>query len=234
MMKAKNASTLVYAEGDPMKLGTVQSSGPGGTDFKPENFEFSGQITATVYLNGMNYSSEDYCLFSMVNGTIRGASQGMWFEPGNEWLHSHLTYSNMVEGDTVRFRLYDAATESWYDFKEYVVFQADMVIANAFNPFKLQNSSLLVPSALSLEPSLSVWPNPASNFATIHYIITDDQPVIVQIVDYSGRIVDELDLGKQTRGEHVTKWDTRMLNKGVYHLRLKNAPSAYQQVIITR
>ena len=234
MVKAKNASTLVYAEGDPMKLGTVQSSGPGGTDFKPESFEFSGQITATVYLNGMNYSSEDYCLFSMVNGTIRGVSQGMWFEPGNEWLHSHLTYSNMVEGDTVRFRLYDAAAESWYDFKEYVVFQADMVIANAFNPFKLQNSSLLVPSALILEPSLSVWPNPASNFATIHYIITDDQPVIVQIVDYSGRIVDELDLGKQTRGEHVTKWDTRMLNKGVYHLRLKNAPSAYQQVIITR
>jgi len=234
MLKAKNTGSLVFLEGDPTKNGSVQSSGPGGTDFKPENFEFSGQVTASVYLNGSNYGSEDYCLFSMVNGTIRGVSRGLWFEPGNEWLHNHLTYSNVSEGDTVRFRLYDSGSEKWYDFKEYVVFKADMVIANAFNPFKLQNSSLLVPNALSLEPSLDVWPNPVSDFATIHYIITEDQPVLIQIVDYSGRIVNELDLGRQIRGEHVAKWDTRMLNKGVYHLRLKNAPSAYQQVIITR
>jgi len=108
------------------------------------DFEFSGQVTASVYLNGENYAGEDYCLYSLVNGMVRGVSRGLWFEPRKEWIHNHLTYSNVAEGDTVRFRLYNATEDKWYQFNEFVVFKADMVNSNALNPFLLKSSYLLV------------------------------------------------------------------------------------------
>ena len=117
------------------------------------DYEYSGQVTASVYLNGENFAGEDYRLYSVVDGQIRGVSRGMWFEPSRQWIHNHLTYSNIAEGDTVRFRLRVAGSglqvgsDQWFEFEEYVVFKSDMLIANA-----------LPPSYLKLHPYLSLAP----------------------------------------------------------------------------
>lgn len=200
----------------------------------PTQYEFSGQVTAAVYLDGRNYESEDYCLLSVVGSQVRGVSRGMWFEPGKVWVHNHLTYSNMSDGDTIHFRLQDTRSGKWYSFSEYVIFKPDMLVNNALDPFILKNSSLLEPSALSLEPSLSVWPNPVSHMATIKYVITNDQPVVIQVIDNSGRIAGEIDHGKQTAGEHQLEWDIRTLQNGAYFLRIKNVQNASKRVVISR
>ena len=199
----------------------------------PAKFEFSGQVTATVFLDGKNFDSEEYCLLSVVGGQVRGTSRGMWFEPGKAWIHNHLTYSNVNEGDTIRFRLHDTRAGKWYQFDEYVVFKSDMLVANAIDPFVLKTASLLETAALSLEPSLDVFPNPAGYLATIKYVITTDQQVIIQVIDFTGRVVGELELGKQTAGEHQADWDTKALKQGVYYLRIKDSANVNKQVVIT-
>ncbi|MDD4032070.1 MAG: T9SS type A sorting domain-containing protein [Bacteroidales bacterium] len=198
----------------------------------PAAYEFSGQVTATVYLNGQNFDSQDFCLYSVVRGQVRGISRGLWFEPGKEWVHNHLTYSNAAKGDTVRFRLFDSKSGSWYEFDEFVVFSTDMLIENAVHPFKLQNASLIKTDALSLEASLDVFPNPASYIATIRYSITADQPVVIQVIDYTGRVIQELDAGRQTMGEHQMEFDTHSLGLGIYFLRLKNSQLASKQMVV--
>jgi hypothetical protein len=198
------------------------------------DFEFSGQVTASVYLNGENYAGEDYCLYSLVNGMVRGVSRGLWFEPGKEWIHNHLTYSNVAEGDTIRFRLYNSTEDKWYQFSEFVVFKADMVNSNALNPFLLKSSSLLNPSPLTLNPSLQAWPNPASYSATIRYRINTGQSVTIQVIDNLGRVVDELEQGKRTAGEYLLNWDTGKLEQGIYYLRMKNSQAGNKQVVIAR
>ena len=198
------------------------------------DYEYSGQVTATVFLNGENYAGEDYCLYSVVEGRVRGVSRGMWFEPTKQWIHNHLTYSVFSEGDTIRFRLHDKRTDTWYRFEEYVVFKADMVIANAIDPFVLKTSSLLEPYTLSLESSLDVFPNPTSYLATIKYSITTDQPVLIQVIDYTGRVVGEFDQGRQQAGAHQFSWDTWNLEQGVYYLRIKDSDIGYRKVVVTR
>ena len=199
----------------------------------PAQFEYSGQVTASVYLDGRNYEGDDFCLLSVVGGQLRGISRGMWFEPGKEWIHNHLTYSNFADGDTIRFRLHVAGSDTWYAFDEYVVFSVDMLIANALDPFILKCSHLLLPSALSLEPSFDVWPNPVTSFATLRYTITTDQPVFIQVIDFSGRVVQELELGNQKAGQHLEPWNTETLKQGVYHLRMRGSQIS-KQVVITR
>ncbi len=240
MLKAYQASALTYAQvgvplvklnndfGATLNINTLKDA----LAFK--DFEYSGQVTASVYLNGVNFAGRDYCLYSLVNGQVRGQSRGMWFDPGQQWIHNHLIYSNLNDGDTVRFRLYDADSDQWYSFEEFVIFRADMLIADALNPFILKSSSLLAPSNLSLEPSLTVWPNPASMQAAIHYVLANDQKVIIQILDFSGRVVEELSFGLQLAGEHTAQWNPMFLEQGVYYLRIKYSRGAYKKVVIAR
>jgi hypothetical protein len=158
----------------------------------------------------------------------------MWFEPIGKWIHNHLTYSTFSEGDTVRFRLHDTRTDTWYQFDEFVVFKADMIVASALDPFLLKTSSLLDPFTLKLEPSLEVYPNPASYLTTVQYTILSDQNVVIQVVDYTGRVVDELDLGQRQSGTHQESWNTGNPEQGVYYLKMKNTKIGYKQVVITR
>ena len=198
----------------------------------PSQFEYSGQVTATIYLDGRNFESQDFCLYSLVGEQVRGVSRGMWFEPSKQWIHNHLTYSNMDEGDTVRFRLYDTSSGLWYQFVENLVFSADMLIANALDPFKLQNSHLLEPSALNMEPSMDVWPNPVNSLATLRYTIIIDQPVFIQVIDFSGRVAQELELGNQKAGQHLEPWNAETLKQGVYHLKMRGSQISRQVFII--
>lgn len=203
-------------------------------NINPAQYEYSGQVTATVYLNGQNFESEDFCLFSFIDGNVRGISRGMWFEPGNKWIHNHLIYSNSVEGDTTRFKLYDTSSDTWYEFEEFVVFKADMLLSDAINPFILQNSTLHTPITLNIEPSLIVWPNPAKYQANIRFSIPTDQPIVIQVIDFTGRVVEEMKLGNQFQGEHLVDWNTESLDQGVYSLKLKNTQAIYKKVVIIR
>jgi len=200
----------------------------------PAQYEFSGQVTATVYLNGRNYESSDYCLYSLIGNQVRGISRGMWFEPTKKWVHNHLTYSNVNEGDTIRFRLYDADSDTWYDFEEYVIFESDMIKASAIEPFRLEQSKALSPSSFLLSPSLEVWPNPFSERTTIDYTLPSDQPVIIQVIDHAGKLVQEINLGKQPMGRHQYEWNVNMLQQGAYYLYLKDTKANRIQVIIAR
>lgn len=240
MLKTSHTGTLTYPAGEPLKLGVTGEEETrdlrleSGTSFYPASFEHSGQITATIYLDGRNFNSEDYCLYSVVDGEVRGVSRGLWFEPGQTWIHNHLTYSNIEEGDTIWFRLHNKQSDTWYQFEEFVVFKADMLVANAMDPFILKNSTLLNPTALNRESILNVYPNPVSSLASVRYYLASDQPVTIQIVDYSGRIVDELNMGKQQAGNHLAMWDTRTLEQGSYFVRMKHEKSVYKKMLIIR
>lgn len=197
-------------------------------------FEFSGQVTASVYLDGFNYENEDYCLYSVANGEIRGASRGMHFSLTGQWVHTHMIYSNKEAGDTISFWLYDNESEKWHKFEEKLVFKSDMIIENAIHPFILKTSHFHESSDLSLEPSLNVFPNPSGGQATILYSITEDQSVVIQVLDNVGRVVKELDFGKQPEGRHQYQWDTSDIAEGVYVLRIKNLRGIMKQVVLVR
>jgi len=205
-----------------------------GERIQASPFEYSGQVTAVVFFDGFNYENEDYCLYSIVKDEIRGTSRGIYFSPTGQWLHPHLVYSNEQAGETISFRLYDKKSDKWYEFEEKLVFTADMIMNDARDPFILKTSNLLEPRALSLEPSLEVFPNPSRGMATIKYSVITDQMIIIQVVDIAGRVIDELVLGKQTEGQHQYQWDTSKITVGVYTLRLKNQPGIMKQVVLAR
>ncbi len=239
MLKTTHAGVLTYPGATPYALpGSFENIKrfvpENDQSFKPEAFEFSGQVTATAYLNDKRINTDGYRLVALVGEEVRGESDATYFEPTGEYVFNQMIFSDIQSGEVVHFRLHDVNTNTWYTFSETIVFASDMVISNAINPLPLKSSSLLETFALNMETLLSVWPNPASNQASIRYTLSTDQAVILQVIDYTGRVIDELSLGDQTKGNHTITWDTNTLKQGVYFLRMKNSPSVYKQVVITR
>ena len=232
IISAVSVSGQVKTSGDPeiKTLKTVKAGEPVAAN----PFEFSGSATIIVYLNDFNYKNEAYCLYSVVNDEIRGISRGMYFSPTGNWLHTHMTYSNVQSGDVVKFRLYDNDSGNWYEFEETLKFDSDMVVADAFKPFELKNAKLVEPDMDSLDPLLNVFPNPAKDRATITYSLRSPQNVVIQVVDSAGRIVDEMALGKKQAGKHQASWDTSKYDHGSYILRMKNYQGVMKQVVLAK
>jgi 5-hydroxyisourate hydrolase-like protein (transthyretin family) len=79
------------------------------------------------------------------------------------------------------------------------------------------------PSKVALDngPSLSVYPNPATNFTIISYDIPESSNVDLVIHDLTGKEVARL-LSEENKaaGEHKVKWDVRGVPAGTYVCRL--------------
>jgi hypothetical protein len=195
------------------------------------DFEFSGQVTASVYLNGQNLDSTGYTLYSMVNDQVRGVSKSRFFSPTGEWVHSHMIFSNVSQGDTVRFRLEVLASGDIYDFDECLIFNSDMIKANAYEPFRLQKSHLLAPTSLSLQPSLSVWPNPVTDQLQIRYSTTNTEPINILIVNNLGRIVKHIPLGVQPKGEFSLISNLDAFPSGIYQIMAEGHPETVQKLV---
>ncbi len=58
--------------------------------------------------------------------------------------------------------------------------------------------------------------------------------MVFRIIDISGKVVDELQLGKQEKGVHLVDWNASSLVSGTYFIQLKDAPNVYKKVFVAR
>jgi hypothetical protein len=72
------------------------------------------------------------------------------------------------------------------------------------------------------ELSMSVYPNPISDLATLKFEITENNPVSYQIFDLSGRMIQQQELGLFTQGSHQYTVNLDQLQNGTYILRVQS------------
>ncbi len=69
---------------------------------------------------------------------------------------------------------------------------------------------------------LSIYPNPFNSTTTIKYTVTLIMPVILDIYDVNGRLVETLVDGMVPAGKHSVVWDAAGVRAGVYLVRMKD------------
>lgn len=77
-------------------------------------------------------------------------------------------------------------------------------VSYTFYPDTLYSS---IPENLPKTNKMSVYPNPANEKITIQYELNDQQPVLVNIYDSLGRLVDNLVNSTEDAGVHEIYWD---------------------------
>lgn len=71
-------------------------------------------------------------------------------------------------------------------------------------------------SDLELEGSLSIFPNPIVNNATIQANLSEGADVLVEVYDLTGKVVYAEDFGTQPAGPFITEIDFNALSNGMY------------------
>lgn len=84
---------------------------------------------------------------------------------------------------------------------------------------------------------LTAYPNPTAGVSTLHYYLEKDDKVQLMVYDAQGRVVTQLLLKEQAKGQHYYQWDGRQQNgakvpAGVYSIQLRAGERMVNKKII--
>jgi len=71
-----------------------------------------------------------------------------------------------------------------------------------------------------LEASLSIFPNPLAETATINYTLLEKGVVLVELMDVQGRVLEVVEQGSRSGGAQTVEFNASDLAAGSYSIRL--------------
>jgi hypothetical protein len=98
-------------------------------------------------------------------------------------------------------------------------------------PMVCENQSMAKVSS-TMENSIKVYPNPATEYSTIEMNLKKSQDLIIEAYDFSGNKVQTLSNGHYKSGISKIEWNTNPLPKGIYVLKIHSNEGAVSKVII--
>src|SRR5690625_3162659 len=126
----------------------------------------------------------------------------------------------MKAGEGAAFARLQKSEEGWTQLKEFTAY------------LKLLTEAEQEP--VGEHRFLLAYPNPASDFVTLHYQIPESAEVLMELYDSIGRRVTTILDETQTAGAHETTWSTSGLATGIYMVRLTSTLPDGQAWFTTR
>ncbi|MGL4598306.1 MAG: T9SS type A sorting domain-containing protein [Bacteroidia bacterium] len=80
--------------------------------------------------------------------------------------------------------------------------------------------------------SVGIFPNPATNQATLSYDLANPFPVIVRVLDVTGKSIQTNDLGQKNIGKHQFTFDLSILPAGIYFIQIDTGTEMYSQRLV--
>ncbi|MDF1572861.1 MAG: HYR domain-containing protein [Bacteroidales bacterium] len=221
MIKVAAPSTLVYPEPSAKKAIWVEGNDPLPAGIDPSQYEFSGTVTARVFLNGEAIGSEDDLLMAYVGDECRGVMHGMYFDPASAYAYQMLVYSNLAEGEQVTFRYYQAATGRTYECAETLEFRSDMIVADAHQAFalNLDNAVGIDGSPMEQGIRMNAYPNPFRNNLRIDITVQESTHMQLAVYDLMGKMMFVLGEQDLAPGTFSMEWNAGGLPSGTYVLK---------------
>lgn len=96
-------------------------------------------------------------------------------------------------------------------------------------PVAVNNLSLSAPEAIMI-----AYPNPFVGELTFKYKLAGTGKVQIDVLDINGRVVNTINEGAQTAGEHLTHWNAGVLAPGNYFARLSVGGAVYQTLKLVK
>ena len=120
--------------------------------------------------------------------------------------------------------------EKYYVLDGTMSFEADMVVADALNPYlfdQVDNNNMIV-SDFEL---ISTYPNPFNPVTNINYIVNEASNISISVFDLLGRKIQTLDNGFKHSGEYQLSWDASYLSSGIYYIQISNENQLINQKV---
>ena len=143
-------------------------------------------------------------------------AERMYFPFGDTYIYIMMNYSNMADGEDLAFKYYDSANEEIIEYRENIIFTADMIVGDGFNTFSLSRE-IYIPEEFSLERA---YPNPFNPVTNITIALPEVSDVKLLVYDLQGRMVAELVNGIKPVGYHSIHWNASNHASGIYFVKM--------------
>jgi len=244
-IKMGQSDTLWYPEYGNSRSGrfhhyaTTHSFTHGSTNWliDPNSWEYNATITAVVQLGDQLIGSDEDFLAAFVGDECRGLANGLEVPGKNQCIFPLMVHSNMIDGEPMIFKYYDASNDQFYSIEESVEFAADMVLGKHPDFFVMHIQSTVgvnehTKNDLSV---LNVHPNPFKSSVTISYSIDQPGDVCISVYNPLDGKIEILKEQWHPEGMHSLQWNAKNKTSGVYFIHLNSdTHSATQKVILIR
>ena len=218
------APALVAELESPARAETPAANAAGWT-FDPGGFEYNMTLIAAVQGGGRDWDNEANLLGAFVGDECRGVVPLVLVRRLGRCLAFATVNSNRMDGETVRFRAFHAASRTVHDLTETVVFQADAPLGTIREPIPLTAGPVhgVLPIAFRLAQAR---PSPFQQSTVIHFELPQPRRVVLKIYDVAGLEVRTVAEDDYPAGAYDVPWDARTgrgdrAPNGVYFIRIK-------------
>jgi hypothetical protein len=114
-----------------------------------------------------------------------------------------------------------------------LIFNAEVISAITYQD-SIRDSVFQVGLAEQLQEvtAFGIFPNPGVDQTTVFYSLTNPSPVIVTLVDLTGKSVQINDLGQQSIGQHQYTVDLSVLSAGMYFLQIHTGTAVFSKQLV--
>lgn len=116
--------------------------------------------------------------------------------------------------------------DGMHKFKKQIISSANKHVT--FDIAELKTASIEAENDFQLV----AYPNPFSGNTTIAFSLEEAREVNISVFDQTGRLLEVLQDGIQTEGNHKINWDASGVSKGVYFVRLSSGGKVVHQNIV--
>ena len=106
----------------------------------PQDFKYSGRVTAQVFIEGKPVGSGFLAAFA--GEECRGIAKPVYYAPSGQYVFELICYSNVLTGDVLTFRYLSIPEYLVYNMDRSVDFEPDMNVGTVGFPFKMNNGTL--------------------------------------------------------------------------------------------
>lgn len=238
-IRMAQSGTLIY----PANTGAVSFTAPDinyisktgdkNFDLIPGNFRYNGSITAEVIIDGQNAGAPGKKLYAFVGNDCRGKSDVIFFPGTDQYIYDMMIYSNKAESEEITFKLFIEEENRWFEFSETLSFEADMIEADAFDPFELRDGSFINSEwNNNRKLSMEVYPNPFNGKLNISFENPKQQHIGIYLYDSFGRRIKPVIDKTFQSGKYDIEMNISELPNGIYFIRMETKRNVFNKKVL--
>ncbi|MBC7886157.1 MAG: T9SS type A sorting domain-containing protein, partial [Saprospiraceae bacterium] len=198
----------------------------------PQDFEYSMNTIAVVVKSPEgNILKDGDEVGVFVGAEVRGSSKAIYIPVLDAYMIFLTIYADM-EGELLKFKLYDASDNKVYELAESTGFRINGIWGQADDPIQLHLEEVSgIDDDLNLRNNLVVYPNPAGYYVYINYTAVVNDNVNIVITDIFGKVVKEMNI-KAEQDQNVIEWKPEALvPNGIYLITLRSDLGVYTRKV---
>jgi hypothetical protein len=201
-------------------------------NINPHAFESNMTMTTVLKIKNIELAHDSVFVGAFVGDECRGVVKVTYSRRYERWYAFLMLYSNLVEEDNFRLRVYDAKRGEIWEMADSIKFKADAIFGTMSSPVAVNATrfvqSLSVSSGFEIPREYGLfanYPNPFNPSTQIMYALPEQSHVKLVVYNILGQLVSTLVDGEEIAGYKLVQFDGERFASGMYFFRLEATSS---------